>query len=376
MRTLVVLPFSLRAEGGAAERCAIGLLRGLLELGVDCQALVAETRDVVDDAPPADLPVEVMRFEYPSLARTRAQRFMKPHDLFAHTPFLGRVQQLARDVDVVHLVGLQSATFIPRLDGPALAQIDCDSKRDRDIGRPWTANGKTAIELRRAERRVFRHADWLLASSEEVARDFRHRAPAGTHIAVGPLSLDPQHYAGRAPLEEPVAGLIGTAEWPPTANAVERLLRDVWPRVLRDRPGARLRLAGRGMERETFAHLPDLPGVEWCGRVDSATDFLRGLGLLLYPLSRGSGAKIKVLEALALGLPIVTTPDGAEGIIGRGGLTVETDDGRLAGAAVTLLDDVQARRAAGEAAHRTFAEHHAPAPAAAPVLELYRRMVA
>ena len=138
----------------------------------------------------------------------------------------------------------------------------------------------------------------------------------------------------------------------------------MWPRVLERRPDARLLLAGFGMEREAFAHLPDLPGVEWRGTVPSATDFLRELGVLLYPLGRGSGAKIKVLEALALGVPVVTTPDGAEGIGGRGGLVVDIDDGALADATVALLARRRrAPQAAGDAAYATFADHHAPLPA-------------
>ncbi len=136
----------------------------------------------------------------------------------------------------------------------------------------------------------------------------------------------------------------------------------------------RLRLAGFGMERAAFPHLPDLPGVEWHGKVESANDFLRNLGLLLYPLGRGSGAKVKVLESMALGLPIVTTPDGAEGIVGRDGLVVETDDERIADAAALLLTDAPRRQAAGAAVRRTFADHHAPAAAAAAVVELYERM--
>jgi glycosyltransferase involved in cell wall biosynthesis len=152
--------------------------------------------------------------------------------------------------------------------------------------------------------------------------------------------------------------------------------RTVWPRVLERRPDARLLLAGFGMEREAFAHLPDLPGVEWRGTVPSATGFLRELGVLLYPLGRGSGAKIKVLEALALGVPVVTTPDGAEGIGGREGLVVDVEDAALADATTALLDDVAARKAAGAAAHQTFADHHAPLPATVPLLELYARMAA
>ncbi len=128
------------------------------------------------------------------------------------------------------------------------------------------------------------------------------------------------------------------------------------------------------MERSAFHHLPEPAGVQWRGRVPSATDFLRELGVLLYPLTAGSGAKIKVLEALALGLPVVTTPEGAEGLGARGGVTVETDDARLADAVVALCEDAQARLAAGEAAHETFVRHHSPAPAAEPVVELYERM--
>jgi glycosyltransferase involved in cell wall biosynthesis len=170
-------------------------------------------------------------------------------------------------------------------------------------------------------------------------------------------------------------GLIGTARWPPTQQAVTRLLTRVWPLVRSRRPDARLLLAGDGMEPAHFGAIAEAPGVEWRGRVDSAADFLRELGALLYPLSRGSGAKVKVLEALALGLPVVTTPEGAEGVGARGGVTVETDDERLAASVVALCEDPRARREAGADARLTFAHHHSPPVAAAVVAELYERML-
>lgn len=355
------------------------MLHGLAAHGVDLHVLAAELRndmrrELIGELP-ADLPIERAPVLHPSRARTRWLRLARPHTVLTDTPFAPLVRERARDADVVHFVELAAASLIPYVDRPAVAQIHCLTRRDRDIRPPWTGDGRTALELLRAERRLRRQARWLLVNSREVADPLARMAP-DAHVAVAPLPLDPASYAPRAPLDAPVAGLIGTAVWPPTANAVERLLTSVWPRVLERRPDARLLLAGFGMEREAFAHLPDLPGVEWRGTVPSATDFLRELGLLLYPLGRGSGAKIKVLEALALGVPIVTTPDGAEGIGGSGGLTVATDDDALAGAAVELLADPAARTAAGDAAHATFTEHHAPLPAAAPVLELYERMAA
>lgn len=377
LRVLVVLPFPPLVEGGATSRCTIGMLRGLVGHGVDLDVLAADLRNdmrqELAEELPADLPIELAALPHPSRARTRWMRFARPYGLLASTPFASLVRSRARDADVVQFVELAAASLIPLVDRPAIAQIHCLTRRDRDIRPPWTADGRIALELLRAERRVFRQARWLLANSREVADPLARSAPHA-HVAVAPLPLDPAVYTPRASLETPAAGLIGTAVWPPTANAVQRLLTSVWPRVLERRPQARLLLAGYGMEREAFPHLPDLPGVEWRGAVPSATDFLRELGVLLYPLGRGSGAKIKVLEALALGVPVVTTPDGAEGIGGREGLVVDVDDGALAAAAAALLDDPAARRAAGDAAHGTFTEHHAPLPATVPVVELYERM--
>jgi hypothetical protein len=246
---------------------------------------------------------------------------------------------------------------------------------DRDIGVPWSRGGRITLEELRAERRTRRRVRWIVSGSPHVAAYFARETPTAT-ARFAPLSLDPAFYPGRASLAEPIAGLIGTARWPPTANAVRRLLTRVWPRVLARDPTAQLRLAGHGMEPATFPDLPTLPGVHWLGTVPSAEAFLQSLGVLLYPLGRGTGAKVKVLESMLLGVPIVTTPPGAEGILGEGGLTVETDDDALASATCALLADADARRRAGEAGRRRFDAHHAPQRAAAPLLQLYAQMLA
>lgn len=270
-------------------------------------------------------------------------------------------------------MGIVAGSAAGLLDRPTVLQLECSTRRDDRAWNPLHYDGQASIGLLRAERRACRRSRYLLASSEEVASALEAAAP-GARVLAAPLALDPAYYPERATLEHPVVGLLGTADWPSTARAVERLVARVWPLVVRARPDTRLVLAGRGMERSTFPHLPDTPGVEWRGAVSSATDFMRELGVLLYPLTRGSGVKVKVLEALALGIPVVTTPDGAEGLGARGGVVVETDDERLAAAAVALCEDEQARRTAGAAAHQTFIKHHSPLPATAPVLDLYERM--
>ncbi|MFZ2114024.1 MAG: glycosyltransferase family 4 protein [Solirubrobacteraceae bacterium] len=374
MRALVVLSSPPLPEGGAAAKCAIGLLRGLQARGVTYHALAPNLWSTPPHALPEDLRVEAMSVEPPTPWRVRADRLLRPNGWLARGPFLARLQELAAQVDVVHFFDAQAAAALNRLDTPALAQIDFQTRRDRAIGGPWRREGRIAIDLLRAERRASRRARWLLANCDEVASGLRATAPHA-HVAVGPIALDERYYTPRAAVDSSTVGLIGRADWPPTAKAVERLLSEVWPRIREQRPEARLLLAGIGMERSAFPGLPDLPGVEWRGRVSSATDFLRELGVLLYPLTTGSGAKVKVIEALALGLPVVTTPDGAEGIGARGGVTVSADDGQLADATVALIADPQARRAAGAAAYKTFFEHHTPALAVGPVVDLYEQMV-
>ena len=373
LRVLVVLPFPPLPEGGAASRCALGLLRGLQARGTSFHALAADMGSASAEAPPSDLPVEVMGVEWPSRVRARTERVLSPNSLLSRGPFAERVKQMAADADVVHLVDSRTAGMIGQIDRPAVVQLDCVTLRDRKLEAPWHEEGRITIELLRSERRACKSARWLLASSPEVRRPLAASWPHA-HVAVAPLALDLANYRQAASLQSSAAGLIGNANWPPTRQAVERLLSGVWPLVSEQRPEARLLLAGTDMERATFAHLPDSAGIEWHGRVPAAADFLRELGFLLYPLTSGSGAKVKVLEALALGLPVVSTPDGTEGLGALGGVDVETADRLLAAAAVRLHDDMQARRRAGKEARQTFAEHHTPMAAAGPVLDLYERM--
>jgi glycosyltransferase involved in cell wall biosynthesis len=342
---------------------------------VQVQALAANLGSLPLDSVPADLPVEVVPVEVPSTWQARRDRLLHPNGLLRRGPFAKRLQELAPQADLVHFVEPQAAVAMGLIDRPKLVQIHFLTERDSKITWPWRRDARIAIELLRAERSVCKRARWLLANSSEVGAELEQIAPHA-HVEVAPLALDPCFYKPRASLESDAVGLIGVARWPPTKHAVERLLNEVWPLVLEQRPQARLLLAGQGMERDAFSHLPELPGVRWYGRVLSATDFLRELAVMLYPLTEGSGVKVKVLEALALGIPVVTTPDGAEGLGARSGLTVDTDDRRLAAATIELLDDSKTRALVAQAAHRNFLDHHTPRVAARPVVDIYERIAA
>ena len=301
----------------------------------------------------------------------RLQRVRRPRGELAGA-FAEHVRAAAEDADLVHLEETETAWCDAGLDKPSLVHLHYLTREDRGLGPPWSRQFREVLDGVRAERAAIRRHRYLVASSPLVADGLRARAP-GADVVLAPLSLDPALYRPARLDGPPVAGLIGTAGWGPTAVAMRLLVEDVWPRVRREAPEARLLLAGRGTGQ---LGLPEAPGAELAGEVDSARELFQRFSLLLFPLPRGSGIKVKVLEALASGVPVVTTPAGAEGIAATDGVAVHTEPEALAAAAVELLRDEQARRERGAAARDTFEKLYSPLPATEPLIELYRRLAA
>lgn len=373
MRVLVVLTQPPLPEGGAPGRTAIGLLRGLEAHGVDVHALAARQHFSLPGEPAADLPVEVLHVAPPpGGARGRLERLRRPRGEIARPEFLDRVRELALDADVVHLEETEAAWCDEGLANPSVVHVHYLVRRDRPLGAPWTKQFRDVLEYSLGERAAMRRHDHLVASSPLVAAALRGAAPRA-EVVYAPLSLDPGLYP-LAPLDgPPVAGLIGTAAWPPTAAAMRRLVATVWPRVRSLAPDATLLVAGRDSERLGLAAEP---GVDVLGSVPSSRDFFGRLSVLLYPIERGSGMKVKVLEAIASGVPVVTTSAGAEGIEPTDGVVVEDTWERFARVGAELLRDSSARRARGAAARAAFDHSYAPQPATAPLVELYERLSA
>jgi glycosyltransferase involved in cell wall biosynthesis len=243
--------------------------------------------------------------------------------------------------------------------------------RDNPLRGPRpTGELRHRVELALAERRAIASFPWLIANSADVASTLRR---THTRVTVAALSIDVSPGL-RAGLDGPPRlGIIGTASWPPTRAALRRLVERIWPAIRRRVPRAELHVAGRG----TAGLLQGLraPGIVLAGEVPSATGFLSGLSTLIYPVPRGGGMKVKVLESLAIGLPVITTAAGAEGIAPGDGVRVAADDAGIVDLAVALLSNEALRHACGAAAHRTFAECFTPERATEPLVRLYRSML-
>lgn len=193
--------------------------------------------------------------------------------------------------------------------------------------------------LTRLEARVAKASDRLLAVSEDEAQYF---AALGARTAVVPNGVDVARYAalptGRRE-GAPNILFVGTLNWTPNVQAVTTLATEVLPAVRRVLPEATLTLVGRDPSPAVTA-LADTPGLHLAGAVPDVLPWLAKATLLAVPLESGGGTRLKILEAFAAGLPVVSSAVGCEGIAGQHGRhLIVAEKGAAASAIADLLRD-------------------------------------
>lgn len=168
---------------------------------------------------------------------------------------------------------------------------------------------------------------------------------------------------------------FGTLSFPPNADAVQRLLTSIWPLVHAQRPDLELRIVGRYPTPEMLRLASATPGVTLEGDVPEIEPYLRSSVLSVCPMFMGAGIKNKILESLAVGLPIVATREAVEGIefvSGQTGWLAETPEALaraiLDGVNTPLADYRKMSLAAHDVALRS-----SWATAAAPILHLLKQ---
>jgi polysaccharide biosynthesis protein PslH len=210
-----------------------------------------------------------------------------------------------------------------------------------------------AAAWRRYERRVFGSAEAIVVFTEEDRARIAPRAPADRVERIAP-GIDVPARAG-VPSGQGVV-FVGGFGHPPNVEAALRLGRSIFPAVREQVPGATLELVGAAPPPEVRAVAGN--GVTVTGRVPDAQAYLDGAAVVTAPLQLGGGMRVKVLEALAAGKALVTTPRALAGIDlapGEHALVGERDE-ELADAIAELLEDPERARRLGEAARAWAAE--------------------
>jgi glycosyltransferase involved in cell wall biosynthesis len=229
--------------------------------------------------------------------------------------------------------------------------------------------------LRRYEGEMCRSFDRVLTVSEEDRAALRAIIGAASpDPQVIPISLDgaEQQPLVRSRTADRIV-YIGTMYWPPNVDGVLWFVREVLPLLRRMRPDAALDCIGARPPAHLISAVRDDPAVNIVGYVEDPTPLLRAAAVMIVPLRAGGGMRVKILQALAQGMPIVTTSLGGEGIAlthGHDALIADRPSEFAAAVADVLSDKVLAERL-GRNARALFEARYEYRTALAPLDALF-----
>ena len=280
-----------------------------------------------------------------------------------------------RDHDLIWVFGARSWVLAGEPAQPAVV-VDLDDLEDQKIAarlavpRPPAPSlearirraGSVAVaeeemrRWRRLHRRIGRKSSAVVVCSEVDAERARSHGLAGPAVVPNGYPVVERPVGRTRVTSPPVVLFQGLLTYPANVEAAKWLVEEVAPALRATVPEARIRLVGK--HQPELAELDDPPRVSIVGRVADIADELASADLVVVPVRYGSGTRLKILEAFAQRVPVVSTTLGAEGLGVEDGVHLLLGDTapELAAACARLLGDDALRGEVTERAHALFIE--------------------
>jgi len=202
-----------------------------------------------------------------------------------------------------------------------------------------------AERMFRYEGEVCREVRKVIAVSETDADLMREWFGVKRADAV-PTGVDSEYFQARGPVP-PAADLVfvGSLDWAPNIDGVDWFQREVLPLILQRKPDCSVAIVGRKPPKAIQELSTRYPGIQVTGTVPDVRPWLWGSKVSIVPLRVGGGTRLKIFEAMAAGIPVVSTTIGAEGLGARDGDTIRIADTPedFAKACIALLDSSDER---------------------------------
>jgi len=308
-----------------------------------------------------------------------------------------RAALAARSFDIVHFEHVRTAFAALHTNGIAAVfdAVDCISLLHEDTLRHGRALGSRVtarVELRRTqnfERRLVEHFRCVFVASErdrrrllEVARPDAgadDELPARVRLLTS--GVDGEYFRPSAPprSQPPQIVFVGRLGYHANRAAVGHLLREIMPRVWKHEPRARLTIVGAdappALQRSAQA---SGDRVVVTGYVDDIRPYLNEASVAVAPLPYSVGIQNKVLEAMAMGIPVVASPAAVAALQAVPGqdLVVADGDEEFAAQIAQLCADERRRKEIGAAGRRYVERHHSWTEATKLLQAAYRDRIA
>ncbi len=374
------LPF-----GNAAARWFYVLLRELVARGHSVTAFAscskpAEMTQAADLFTKPKYDLRLFGLPHRSGLAAKMQTLRQPYSYMFSKELKRELKAtLASGFDILHLEQLWTGWL--GLEHRAKALVNVHHLVEIDLEMSVSQSPRDILERQLmfgAERRLLRRHKNFRACSPRLENAIREINALATVTTV-PVGIDSSLYTyipDDRRTGEPLLTLIGTMAWYPGYSAAIRLLKRLWPAIKSQVPEAKLQIVGWSA-REKLANYLDLPDVSIHENVPEIQPYFERTGVFLYAPSRGSGMKIKILEAMAFGVPLVTTSEGVEGIPAEddahAGLC--EDDAGLIERTVSLLRDPVRQNRQRLAARQLLESHCGPKPTVDAIEAIYSKML-
>jgi polysaccharide biosynthesis protein PslH len=169
---------------------------------------------------------------------------------------------------------------------------------------------KLANDLKRFELSYINLMDGVFCISEQDREFFRRRAVKTPTIVV-PVFMEINNKF-EVDYSNNDYHFVGSMSWKPNSDAVKWIINQIAPKLQRILPDVKIHIAGSAMPKSMKEK--KIKNIVFHGKVNNMSEFMTQHGTLIVPLKSGSGVRIKILEALSIGTPIISTEKGKEGI--------------------------------------------------------------
>jgi glycosyltransferase involved in cell wall biosynthesis len=286
--------------------------------------------------------------------------------------------------DVVHADQLNMCQYAERIPG-AFKVLDAHNALWLLYQRLWNTMspgprkfllGRDWRLLKSYEGRLVREFDAVLAVSQEDKAALQQAAGQSVDATVIPIAIDTDEVT----VVERKDALrhilhIGTMYWPPNVDGVDWFINEIYPLIRQQRPDVEFDVVGSRPPDRLLALNNAGMGINVTGYVQDPTPYLERTGVMVVPLLAGGGMRVKILNALAQGLPIVSTSLGCESIAVTHGQDIMIADNPrdFAEAVLQVLDDPEFAVQLGHNGRRLAEQQYDYRQACRPMDAVYKR---
>ena len=200
------------------------------------------------------------------------------------------------------------------------------------------------LKVKNYEKKACKITDRQVLISETDKKYLEKFADVSNTEVIG-LATDTDYYSPIVCKKENNICFVGSMQYIPNSEAALYFAKEIFPLVKKELPDAKFKIIGANPRKDLLDGVKNIDGVEVTGKVDDVREYMKDCKVSVCPVKIAGGIQSKILEAMSMGIPVVTTPEGAEGIgAGSDLLLVAYSDDEYAKKVVEIITNDKLRQ--------------------------------